>query len=302
MTQDTNATAPRQRRTRPTTDAVSFTLSVVEGPDRGERFTIRPDHPSRVLVGKSAACDLQLKDAAISRRHLAAELTGNGLRVTDLGSTNGTRVGGVQFVEIVASGGELIDLGDTRIAIEQAPETSAVPLPAATNFGRLVGASEAMRKLYPLCRKLAASDVSVVIEGETGTGKEVLAEAIHEASGRADKPFVVFDCTTIPPNLIESALFGHVRGAFTGATDSRAGVFEQAHGGTLLLDEIGDLGLELQAKLLRALQRAEVQPVGSNRWLKVDVRIIAATRRDLDAEVQAGRFRDDLFYRLMPRW
>jgi two-component system, NtrC family, response regulator HydG len=138
----------------------------------------------------------------------------------------------------------------------------------------------------------------VIIEGETGTGKEVLAESLHEMGPRAAGPFVVFDCTAVAPNLVESALFGHERGSFTGATESRRGVFEEAHGGTLLLDEIGDLEMSLQAKLLRALERSEVQRVGSSRWTRVDVRVLAATRRDLDREIQLGRFRDDLFFRL----
>ena len=155
-----------------------------------------------------------------------------------------------------------------------------------------------MRRLYGLCERLAASDVPIVIEGETGTGKEVLAEALHEASGRASGPFVVFDCTAVPPNLVESELFGHERGAFTGAVAQRKGVFEQAHGGTLLIDEIGDLDPTLQPKLLRAIERSEVRRVGGDRWVRADVRIIAATRRDLDHAVQEGRFRDDLFFRL----
>jgi DNA-binding NtrC family response regulator len=155
-----------------------------------------------------------------------------------------------------------------------------------------------MRRLYPLLERLAASDVAVIVEGETGTGKEVLAEALHEEGRRRDRPFVVFDCTAVPGNLLESALFGHEKGSFTGALQTREGVFEQANGGTLLIDEIGELDLSLQPKLLRALQRSEVQRVGGSRWIKVDVRVLAATRRDLDREVQAGRFRDDLFYRL----
>jgi DNA-binding NtrC family response regulator len=162
----------------------------------------------------------------------------------------------------------------------------------------MIGESPEMRSLYPLGRRLAQSDVPVVIEGETGTGKEVLAEALHEASLRAANPFIVFDCTAAPPSLLESALFGHERGAFTGALALRRGVFEQADGGTLFLDEIGDLDIALQPKLLRAIERGEVQRVGSGQWMRVDVRIIAATRRGLDREMQAGRFRDDLFFRL----
>jgi two-component system response regulator HydG len=155
-----------------------------------------------------------------------------------------------------------------------------------------------MRRLYPMLARLAASAVPVVIEGETGTGKELVAEALHEMGPRADGPFIVFDCTAVPPNLLESALFGHERGSFTGAVQQKKGVFELAHGGTLFIDEIGDLDSALQPKLLRALERSEVSRVGSSRWEKVDVRVIAATRRDLDREVQLGRFRDDLFYRL----
>jgi DNA-binding NtrC family response regulator len=155
-----------------------------------------------------------------------------------------------------------------------------------------------MRRLYPLLARLSASDVPVIIEGETGTGKELVAESIHEQGRRAQRPFVVFDCTAVPPSLVESALFGHERGAFTGAVGPRKGVFEQAHGGTLLIDEIGDLALGLQAKLLRAVERHEVQRVGGTSWIKVDVRVLCATRRDLEREIQEGRFRDDLYYRL----
>jgi transcriptional regulator with GAF, ATPase, and Fis domain len=162
----------------------------------------------------------------------------------------------------------------------------------------MIGASAAMRRLYPLCERLASTDVPVLIEGETGTGKEVLAEALHEHSARSAAPFCVFDCAAVTPSLVESALFGHVRGAFTGATHDRRGVFEDAHRGTVLIDEIGELDLSLQPKLLRVLERGEVQRVGSSSWTKIDVRVLAATRRDLDREVQAGRFRDDLFYRL----
>src|SRR5262249_29460208 len=153
----------------------------------------------------------------------------------------------------------------------------------------IVGESPEMKKLYPLLQKLAASDVPVVIEGETGTGKEVVAEALHEAGPRADAPVVGFECTATPPNLLAAALFGREKAALTGAGEMRRGVFEQAHTGTLFLDEIGDLDLALQAKLLRALERAEVRRIGGDRWIKVDARILAATRRDLDREVVAGR-------------
>src|SRR5262249_18734164 len=156
------------------------------------------------------------------------------------------------------------------------------PLPTASSFGRVIGASREMRRLYPLCAKLAASSVPVIIEGETGTGKEALAESLHEMGPRAAGPFEVFDCAAVPPNLVESELFGHERGAFTGAVTSRKGVFELAQGGTLLIDEIGDLDPQLQPKLLRALERLEIRRVGGDKWIRVDVRVLAATRRDLD--------------------
>jgi len=170
--------------------------------------------------------------------------------------------------------------------------------PIEGRFGRVVGSSPAMRRIYPLCLRLAQSHLPLVIEGETGTGKELLAESLHEAGPRRKGSFVVLDCTSIPPNLVESALFGHEKGSFTGATEARKGVFEEADGGTLLLDEIGDLDLELQAKLLRALERSEISRVGSNRRIKVDVRFMAATRRNLADMVRAGKFRDDLYFRL----
>jgi transcriptional regulator with GAF, ATPase, and Fis domain len=233
----------------------------------------------------------------VSRRHVSLEFTPRGLRVTDLDSTNGTLVNGVAIGEAYVLGGDRVRVGETMLFVERGDVPSA-SLTADVRFGRMLGASEAMRRLYPLCTRLATSDVPVLIEGETGTGKEVLAEALHEAGPRAQGAFVVFDCTAVPPNLVESTLFGHERGAFTGAVASRAGVFEEAHNGTLLIDEIGEFDLPLQPKLLRAIERGEVQRVGSNKWTHVDVRIIAATRRDLDREVQAGRFRDDLFFRL----
>ncbi|NUO53210.1 MAG: sigma 54-interacting transcriptional regulator [Polyangiaceae bacterium] len=254
--------------------------------------------PSRLYVGKSASCDLVIDDPEVSRRHLAIELVGAHLRVTDLGSTNGTFVDRLRINEVLLSGGETLRLGGTTIAVVR--KADGMPrIPAGgSSFGRLLGQSRAMRRLYPLCERLAASNVPVMIEGETGTGKEVLAEALHEQGPRAAGPFVVFDCTTVPASLVESELFGAERGAFTGAVRDRPGVFEQADGGTLFIDEIGDLELSLQAKLLRAVERGEVRRVGSDRWLHVDVRILCATRRDLDRQVQEGRFRDDLFHRL----
>jgi transcriptional regulator with GAF, ATPase, and Fis domain len=276
----------------------AYILRVVSGPDAGATLTVDASRPGRLYVGKSLACDLCLNDEQVSRRHCALEATDRGLRVVDLASTNGTWAGRTAIRDAYLADGDWMRLGETTIEVIASAPAQPPAASTAMRFGRVVGSSREMRKLYPLCERLAASDVPIVVEGETGTGKELLAEAIHEQGPRAQGPFVVFDCTAVPPTLVESHLFGHERGAFTTAVASRKGVFEQANGGTLLIDEIGDLEPSLQPKLLRALERGEVQRVGGDRWLQVDVRVLAATRRDLDAEVQAGRFREDLYYRL----
>ncbi len=276
----------------------AFVVEVVAGPDVSARALVDAALESPLLVGQGPAAGLRLTDPQVSRRHLSLELEDGTLRVIDLGSTNGTVFQGVRVRDVSLRGGERLALGSTILAVTAVDHGRPPVKSDAESFGRILGRSRAMQRLYPLLHRVAASHVPCVIEGETGTGKEVLAESLHDAGPRANGPFVVFDCTAVSPDLIESALFGHERGAFTGAVQQRKGVFEQAHGGTLLVDEIGDLELPLQAKLLRAIERAEVQRVGGDKWIKVDVRVLAATRRDLDREVQAGRFRDDLFYRL----
>jgi len=276
----------------------AFVLRVIEGRDAGKSFLVDENQPSRVLLGQSPACAFRLTDPQVSRRHAAFEIVRERLHVVDLGSTNGTHIGSVTVVDALLSGDETVRCGSTVIRVERSAAERTIDTPARTNFGRVLGTSPAMQRLYPLIERLSTSDVPLVIEGETGTGKEALAEVIHEAGKRASGPFVVFDCTAVPPNLVESELFGHQRGAFTGAVSARAGVFEQASGGTLLIDEIGDLDVSLQPKLLRAIERSEIRRVGGDKVMRVDVRVIAATRRDLDQEVQRGRFRDDLFYRL----
>ncbi len=292
---DIEATFPRAPEATPPVRVRRVT--VIEGPDAGREFDLDPDAPSRILLGTSEVCDLRLTDPTVSRRHAAFEAVGLRYRITDLGSTNGTFVDGVAVVVAYVRGGEVVRCGSTALRLEVDAEPARAKLSSATRFGSTLGASVPMRRLYPLCERLAKTRVPVVIEGETGTGKEVLAESLHEIGGAAG-PFVVFDCTTVSPTLVEAELFGHERGAFTGATMARPGVFEEADGGTLLIDEIGDLELPLQAKLLRALDRGEVRRVGGGKWTKVDVRVIAATRRDLDRAIAQGRFRDDLFHRL----
>jgi two-component system response regulator HydG len=276
----------------------TFVITVIEGPDKGMAFTLDGSQPSRVLVGQSPACEIRVTDPLVSRRHAAFDVTEHELHLSDLGSTNRTYVGPIAVVDAYLRGGEVVRMGGTALRVDRLEDQKSTPISTATHFGRMVGSSVEMRRIYPLCERIAASDIPVIIEGETGTGKEVLAESLHEGGPRAQGPFMVFDCTAVPPNLVESELFGHERGAFTGAVTTRKGVFEQADGGTLFIDEIGDLELSLQPKLLRAIQRSEVRRVGGDRWIPVNVRILAATRRDLDREVQAGRFRDDLFFRL----
>jgi DNA-binding NtrC family response regulator len=294
---DNLATAIHPRTAQRSVGESVYVLRVVAGPDAGASVVLAPSQPSPLLVGQGPSCELRLTDRHASRRHLALEVTGGALRLRDLGSTNGTTVQGVRVLEALLRGGERIDLGATTLEVQR-QQQAAAQLPLREAFGKLVGASEAMRRLYPLCERLAAAQVPVIIEGETGTGKEVLAESLHQVSPRASGPFVVFDCTSVPSNLLEAALFGHEKGAFTGAIEARPGVFEEADGGTLLIDEIGDLDIELQAKLLRALERSEVRRLGGRRWTKVDVRVLAATRRNLDLAIQEGRFRDDLFFRM----
>jgi transcriptional regulator with GAF, ATPase, and Fis domain len=298
------AQSPANERDQGGAQGARFRLLVVEGLDVGRELRIDGGEASRLLVGKGPTADLKLVDPAVSRRHLALEIERGRLRITDLGSTNGTRLDDHEVVDAYARGGEILNLGSTSIRIErlvpapQAPLTQA-PLPQGlSRFARVIGASPPMRRLYPVCERLAASSVPVIIEGETGTGKEALAEAIHEAGPRAALPFVVFDCTSVAATLVESELFGHERGAFTGASTARKGMFELAEGGTLLIDEIGDLALPLQSKLLRAVERSEVRRLGASKSIRYDVRLLVATRRDLEREVQQGRFRDDLFHRL----
>jgi len=275
-----------------------FRLSVVEGADAGKAFALDGSQPSRVLVGTAAACTVRLSDRTVSRRHVALDIVGRRVRITDLGSTNGTKVNGIAVAEAFLEGGELIATGSTSFRLDREDTGSRVQISNRTHFGQVIGASTEMRRLYPLCERLAQSDLPILIEGESGTGKELLAESLHQQGPRVAGPFVALDCTLVPSNLLEVELFGYDVGAFPGATVPRRGVFEQAEGGTLLIDEIGDLDPALQPKLLRVLERMEFRPVGSSRVVRANVRVIATTRKDLDREVQAGRFIEDLLQRL----
>jgi DNA-binding NtrC family response regulator len=253
-------------------------------------------------IGSAEGNDLRLAVPTVSRFHceIRSEIRGGGagVRIVDLGSLNGTFVDGVSIKDAFLRSGSLIRLGGATLRFELVEGGNRLLVSERTSFGKLHGLSAPMRAAFALMEKAAASDATVLLEGETGTGKGQAAEAIHRASARADGPFVVVDCGAIPANLLESELFGHEKGAFTGADARRRGAFEEAAGGTIFLDEIGELPLDLQPKLLRALENRQVRALGTSSYRPVDVRIIAATNRDLRAEVNQARFRADLFFRL----
>jgi len=251
-----------------------------------------------VSIGSNDDNDVVCEDETVSRYHCKIIQEPDSYVVLDGGSTNGTFINRVRVRDAFLKAGCTLTVGKTDIRFQSLDERVEITPVNRDRFGRIVGTSVRMREIFSILEKIAPSSVTVVIEGETGTGKEVVARTIHEASTRVDKPFVVFDCGAVPENLIESELFGHEKGSFTGAIVARQGLFEVAHGGTIFLDELGELSLDLQPKLLRALEQREIRRVGSNKPIKIDVRIIAATNRNLSDEVKAGRFREDLFYRL----
>ncbi|MFY0533339.1 sigma 54-interacting transcriptional regulator [Nannocystis pusilla] len=270
-------------------------ITVLAGPDRklAREFT-----GDRVVIGTHDSCDLVLGDPTVSRQHLEITLVAHGWALHDLDSRNGTFIGDVRVGDVVVDRDTRVRIGGTELRLQPLRSTVEVPLPAADGFGPLLGRSPAMRRVFEVLGRVAGSDATVLVTGESGTGKEVAARAIHEASPRRDRPFVVVDCGGLPANLIESELYGHQRGAFTGATAPRDGAFVTADGGTLFLDEVGELPLELQTRLLGVLERRQVQPLGTSRPRSVDVRVIAATNRDLRKEVNRGGFRTDLYFRL----
>ena len=292
---------PRSDRTLVYTDIDSGALKVrrwrvrvIAGVDSGQQFHLER---GSLLVGSGTVNDLVLTDPRVSRSHLELRLREGGLQVRDLGSTNGTYEGSTRITDSILEGAAVLRLGDTRLAVEPAHRDLPIDT-SADRLGSLVGRSPPMRQLFGTIKQISKSDVGVLLEGETGTGKEELAEQIHEHSVRHERPFVVVDCGALAAGLVESELFGHVRGAFTGAVANRDGAFEAADGGSIFLDEIGELPQDLQPKLLRALEQRQVRRVGGNKVSDVDVRVIAATSRDLSEAVAGGAFRPDLFYRL----
>jgi transcriptional regulator with PAS, ATPase and Fis domain len=253
---------------------------------------------SPLVVGSGRGADVRVGDGTVSARHCEVRLTEGGVVVRDLGSKNGLVLAGVRLREAVLAPGARVALGRSSLGVVEDGPPREVPLWPEPRFGEAVGAGPAMRALFATLHRAAAGADTVLLRGESGTGKELLARAVHAASPRRDGPFVVFDCGAVAPGLVEAELFGVEKGAYTGAERSRPGVVQEAAGGTLFLDEVGELPLELQPRLLRLLEQREVRPVGASRPVPVDVRVVAATHRPLGAQVRAGAFRQDLYYRL----
>lgn len=284
--------ASSQNRLRVQFEAIK--LRVVAGPDTGLEASL--GLPT-VRIGTAPDNDIVLSDRAVSRRHAEIRMTPNGLLLRDLNSTNGTFINEVRVTEAYIPAAAECKLGYSRLLVHQYLEERKVAVSRQDRLGELVGGSERMRELYGLIRAVAPTPTTVHLHGESGSGKELVARTLHAFSGRPG-PLVVFDASVADPEMVRNDLFGHVKGAFTGATGAREGAFRHAHTGTLFIDEIGELPLDLQPRLLRVLETREVSPIGSDKSTHVDVRVITATHRDLEAMVKAGTFRADLFYRL----
>jgi DNA-binding NtrC family response regulator len=284
---------------RPTGQVVTVRrarLRVTRGPARGQQLELTSLQP--LIIGSDPEADLVLTDDTVSARHAELRPTPRGWLIRDLGSTNGIVISDFHVIEAVLDERvKRLQLGESEIEWKLYDDEVEHVL-AAQPLGGLVGDAPAMRAVFALVEQAAVSDSTVLLEGESGTGKEVLAEALHRASPRADRAFIVVDCGSLAPSLVESELFGHEKGAFTGADRARSGALEEANGGTIFLDEIGELPLDQQVKLLRALESREVKRVGASRSKPIDVRVVAATHRRLDRMVAANQFRSDLYYRL----
>lgn len=270
-------------------------LVVLEGTNRGKKIDL---NKPTLKIGKREDNDLVVDEKTVSRNHLVIEQKENSYLLKDLESTNGTFINDIRVKEAYLSPGDIIRIGNVQIEFIAFDEKIQIEPSTRQDFGPLIGRSRKMRQIFSILEKISPTNATVIVEGETGTGKELVAKAVHLYSPRKNKPFIVFDCSAVAENLIESELFGHVKGSFTGAVNTRKGAFEEANGGTIFLDEIGELSLDLQPKLLRALEQREIKKVGANEALPIDVRVICATNRNLKKEVTEGRFREDLYYRL----
>ncbi|MFQ5543088.1 MAG: sigma 54-interacting transcriptional regulator [Nitrospiria bacterium] len=276
---------------RPKESDRKYELVVTSGPDEGKRIPLRK---GLIRVGRSVRADFVLSDKTISNLHLEIETSASGPNIRDMGSTNGTCVNGQKIQSLILDLGSEIQIGETILKIFL--EEGTLPVPSFPR--RLIGQSPKIEEIYRLIKKGSKGDIAILIQGETGTGKELVAQEIHRLSRRQEGPFITVDCSAIPRDLIESELFGHEKGSFTGATAQRRGAFELADGGTIFLDEVGELPLDLQPKLLRVLEEKQYKRIGGSERFISDFRIITATNRWLDQEVLQGNFRQDLFFRL----
>jgi transcriptional regulator with PAS, ATPase and Fis domain len=269
-------------------------LLVIDGPDAPRAVSLERE----VVVGSGGDAQLMLRDDTVSAAHLKVTPEGARFLVMDLGSTNGSFYEGSRFDALEAAPGSTFKLGRTTLRIEMQSRALEVRPSTSRKLGELVAENVAMREVFAVVELSAPRDVTVLITGETGTGKELVARALHDLSPRRKGPFVTVDCGALPEALLESELFGHVKGAFTGAHADRKGAFARADGGTLFLDELGRVSGAVQSRLLRALEARTVKPVGSDSERRVDVRVVAATPAELSVAVANGSFRADLFYRL----
>ena len=285
----------RREATPATVNLRRCKLVVIKGAQRGTEFVVSGDV---FRVGKAPENDLVLADETVSRVHFEIARDAKGYLVRDMKSTNGTFLDGAEVKEAYLRAGSVIGLGACELKFTPFEERIEILPSEKESLGEMVGKSAAMREIFGLIEKIAPTDATVLIEGETGTGKDMIARTLHQLSPRHAAPFIVVDCGAVAGTLIESELFGHEKGSFTGAVAARQGAFELASGGTVFLDELGELSLDLQPKLLRVLEQRELRRVGGTKTIKVDLRVIAATRKDLRSEVEKGKFREDLYFRL----
>jgi DNA-binding NtrC family response regulator len=277
-------------------DRALCNIVVMAGPNRGAALSLVR---ARATVGRHPTNDLVLDDPRVSAVHLHLERRPSGrVLVRDAKSTNGTWIGTHRIVEMELGPGAQLQIGSSMLSLELDGRPPVVEPSEQNRFGKLVGESPEMRELFAVLARVSPKPLSLLLQGETGTGKEEAARAVHAASPRASGSFVTIDSTTIPPTLAESLLFGHERGAFPGAESRHLGAFERASGGTIFIDEVGELPLDLQRKLLRVLERRELSRVGGAEPIPVDVRLVTATHRDLRLEIERGRFLEDLYFRL----
>ena len=285
----------RREATPATVNLRRCKLVVIKGAQRGTEFVIASD---LYRVGKAPENDLQLDDETVSRVHFEIVRDAKGYLVRDMKSTNGTFLDGAEVKEAYLRSGSVIRIGSSELKFTPFEERIEILPSEKEVLGDMVGKSAAMREIFGLIERIAPTDATVLIEGETGTGKDMIARTLHQLSPRNAQPFIVVDCGAVAGTLIESELFAHEKGAFTGAVAGRQGAFELASGGTVFLDELGELSLDLQPKLLRVIEQRELRRVGGSKTIKVDLRIVAATRKDLRSEVEKGKFREDLYFRL----